>query len=390
MAVYGFMHAALLGSGEQIHLEQLETIRRTGLYDASEKISIGMLGRNHRAFADHGKFEIAYRSRQVEEHEFPTLRMLHEAASRMQPDDHVWYIHTKGANSYRPNSQPGPLGWRRFMEYYVLQHWRFLRGALWGHDCAGVQLRPEPWPHFSGNFWWARASYLRTLPVPMLTRSRTEAEEWLGLMGPRFYTALRWCIPDLYAVMPDPGLYSFYEPIRDRLTAGGDAEEASVESRAYLAMFLNSREAGWPRVLEIGLSDNGGVAAALSDAMELGALYGVLTHGAAGPALQERLGRSCFSDVRLAGCRDDVPTAPFLAGWTDPFDLAIIAHPAPPDVLVRTAAAAAVRLRQGGLLAVSIRQDDDATAAALCGISAMTPLWRLPSPFGWAVLSKSA
>ena len=34
---------------------------------------------------------------------------------------------------------------------------------------------------FSGNFWWARASYLAGCPRPILTSERYYYESWLGL-----------------------------------------------------------------------------------------------------------------------------------------------------------------------------------------------------------------
>jgi hypothetical protein len=41
-------------------------------------------------------------------------------------------------------------------------------------------------PLFAGNFWWARAKYLATLPEPE-TENRRQAEGWVGLGGPKVY-----------------------------------------------------------------------------------------------------------------------------------------------------------------------------------------------------------
>jgi hypothetical protein len=386
--IHGFMHVATLGHGEQIHLEQLDIIRKSGLYDATRKIQIGVVGRNCRAYGDNDKLTIGYRSRQVEEHEFPTLRMLHTAAAKMNPDDHVWYLHTKGANSYRP-SQPGPLGWRKFMEYYVAQHWRFTRAALAGYDVAGVQFRPEPWPHFSGNFWWARAGYLQMLPVPTLKTSRTEAEQWLGLSGPKFYTAMRWCIPDLYAKIPDPGIYSFFEPIRERLQARGDLLDEQLNALAYLVMFLNSREVGMARVLDVGMAGGGAMGAGLSEVTEVGQYFGVLLSGEVSPAMQNTLAQSCFTDCRLAKASPDEPAAPFLPGWTDPFDLAIVAGSLSDEQAARAVEAAGPRLRPGGMLAVMRHDSTPSVRANLSRLAGFNVLWDLEGPFGWVVATKT-
>jgi hypothetical protein len=48
---------------------------------------------------------------------------------------------------------------------------------------------PEQVPFFAGNFWWARASYLRTLEPP-LEESRWQAETWVSLGEPKVYDVL--------------------------------------------------------------------------------------------------------------------------------------------------------------------------------------------------------
>ena len=84
------------------------------------------------------------------------------------------------------------------MEHFTISHWRAAlramarRGAL----TAGVELWPHPariarrrtgfgpvW-HYSGNFWWARPSFLARLPDPLAAsrdgRDRHEcSEDWL-------------------------------------------------------------------------------------------------------------------------------------------------------------------------------------------------------------------
>jgi hypothetical protein len=106
------------------------------------------------------------------------------------PGAAVLYTHTKGA--YR-NMRSQDL-WRWEMTDRLLRAWPARLADLRDHDTAGVWwLTPEVMPtcvttpYYPGNFWWARADYLATLPeLPALSEiSRGRAEEWLGRGNPR-------------------------------------------------------------------------------------------------------------------------------------------------------------------------------------------------------------
>jgi hypothetical protein len=53
-----------------------------------------------------------------------------------------------------------------FFDYFNIENWTDCIEKLdEGFDCCGVNWLPElnP-PCFSGNYWWANSSYLKTLP----------------------------------------------------------------------------------------------------------------------------------------------------------------------------------------------------------------------------------
>jgi len=127
--------------------------------------------------------------------ELPTLARL----QRWLPDHPGWsvcYCHTKGA------SRPGdPLrdAWRRCMTRHVIWNWRKCVADLEaGADSVGCHwMTPERWgaallptktPYWGGNFFWAKASFLLTLPK--LTEDEKSMadfylpERWIG-EGPR-------------------------------------------------------------------------------------------------------------------------------------------------------------------------------------------------------------
>lgn len=124
-----------------------------------------------------------------------TLRLARSWA-REHPDGVVLYAHTKGAH----NPSVVQEAWRQSMTLDVVTGWRACVAALRDHDVAGPHwLTPQQYPnmliateanggsttpYFGGNFWWATAKYLASLPPPGIL-TRWAAERWIGLNRPR-------------------------------------------------------------------------------------------------------------------------------------------------------------------------------------------------------------
>jgi hypothetical protein len=71
------------------------------------------------------------------------------------------YFHTKGVSA---GWHDGKRSWRRLMQREVLAKWKSLLPRLEASDAIGVGWLPCERPHFSGNFWLARADWIRKLP----------------------------------------------------------------------------------------------------------------------------------------------------------------------------------------------------------------------------------
>jgi hypothetical protein len=93
------------------------------------------------------------------------------------------YVHSKGALTMNKCV----LHWHKLMEWYNVYQWRGSVQALnMGFQTSGVLLTDTPQRHYSGNFWWAKAGYLATLPDPLsegyyTDESRIKYEMWVGL-----------------------------------------------------------------------------------------------------------------------------------------------------------------------------------------------------------------
>lgn len=139
------------------------------------------------------------RSGVITRYEFPTLFLLWAHAQRA-PTIKILYLHTKGAS--REPSQKWNH-WRDYLLWGVVENWELcLERINEEEDMVGVDWAPgidlEKWGvtnprtngFWAGNFWWAKASYIMTLPDPLTLPigNRYYAEGWVGL-GENFKTA---------------------------------------------------------------------------------------------------------------------------------------------------------------------------------------------------------
>ena len=115
----------------------------------------------------------------------------------------VLRLHNKSSNYVNHPEQGIAYKWRDLIEYWNIERWQLLYSKLeQGYDAAGNHWMTVPWPHFSGNVWWARSSYIRQLPLlPLPTNvnstsldlkgwtPRHESEAWVGLHNPNVWSA---------------------------------------------------------------------------------------------------------------------------------------------------------------------------------------------------------
>jgi len=173
--------------------EQVLALRASNLLDRVTAIYVwgqdydrqdNMSGRTHaELFAKHGDVQEKIQEiladdfwdRQGHTYEFPTLEGLWnfcraEYMRARAPNNFVLYMHSKGSTKYKREWNEDSK-WRRTMQQFVLHRYtdcvEHLRN---GFSTCGALLEKRSegatWPHYRGNFWWARCDYIKQLQDP--------------------------------------------------------------------------------------------------------------------------------------------------------------------------------------------------------------------------------
>lgn len=179
-----FFHAPSIGNHKEIFEEMMNRIESTGLIDSLDILFVNMVTGD---IPEQRSSKIVYfKSGQNSDFEYPTLHALKSYCDGLHDDDNVLYIHLKGCSRSNGEVEKKKMdSWRDLLCYFTIDHHRrCLLELSSGSDACSVNYRSTPSPHFSGNFWWAKASLIKTLPnidVDYQRRGRYWAEFWIGL-----------------------------------------------------------------------------------------------------------------------------------------------------------------------------------------------------------------
>ena len=118
-------------------------------------------------------------------YEGQTLKVLHD---RCLLDDNtlVLYTHSKGIGHPTISSSC----WRQILDHYSVDQWTKCVNILQTTDSDIVGVKDISILNVSGNVWWAKSSYIKTLPEPIDSSKYTVEHKWPGT---REY---RWAFED--------------------------------------------------------------------------------------------------------------------------------------------------------------------------------------------------
>ena len=71
------------------------------------------------------------------------------------------------------------------MLYFLVERSQACLDLLDTCDTVGCNFSESPYPHFSGNFWWATTEYIRTLSTTRLLE-KMDAEWWIHSGSPTY------------------------------------------------------------------------------------------------------------------------------------------------------------------------------------------------------------
>ena len=95
--------------------------------------------------------------------------------------------------------------WRKMMEYFIFEKYNVALNVLKEFDTYGCKydnpiVPPFHYRYYAGNFWWSKASYIKTLPSfsDDERKNRYWAENWLLLKSAHVFSAFNTPV-ELYA-----------------------------------------------------------------------------------------------------------------------------------------------------------------------------------------------
>lgn len=174
--IHHFYHAYADGSWREPLTEHLTALREHGLMDSLATFQVGVVGGEASRREVISLLDDATIIAEADEGwEQVTLFKLRDFAR--DNDGVYFYAHTKSA----ANPTDINIGWRKSMTYYNVVRWQDALSHLAEHDAVGCHwLGRFDNPIFGGNYWWANARHIRSLPEPKMI-SRYHAETWVGL-----------------------------------------------------------------------------------------------------------------------------------------------------------------------------------------------------------------
>lgn len=177
--VHIYYHIYATDGVESIIDEQLNLIKNH--FDFPYKLNIGIAIAEDNKSITHilNKFNDNVKDVRANGNEFVTLDLIQKDKDKFGDSDYILYLHTKGASKQNKELYRNIVSWRHIMNYFNIEKSKSVinlfektnyntYGILFG--VAGI------YKVYSGNFWWAKASYIKTIDLGEMRKSRTKAE----------------------------------------------------------------------------------------------------------------------------------------------------------------------------------------------------------------------
>ena len=201
-------HFVELNGWQQVADQQWDLIVNSDLINKVDEISVCGNGQpwtftNWIATKNNPKLKFYNVNSSAAFHEYPTLNFMYEVSKAATEPFYICYLHLKGLTRW---GDVNVGDWRDFMNWANIERWQDNITALDnGADVVGTNYNTVPWPHFSGNFWWAKSEYIATLdillhpefklarngtqftPHPTNPHWRFDHEAWVHSKNPKYF-----------------------------------------------------------------------------------------------------------------------------------------------------------------------------------------------------------
>lgn len=175
---YIYVHICCKNNWYQIFENIINFIKVSKLYDVITEIRCCVLGnfdKSKYTLFDDEKITIINKHMNMKLYERFTLNNLYDDCQK--EDFYVLYLHTKGITKQHLRSVKD---WVDYMLYFNTYKHKEIFNLLEKYNAIGVNFfytNNIP-PHFSGNFWWSKSSYIKTLKRE-IGKKYCDPEFWL-------------------------------------------------------------------------------------------------------------------------------------------------------------------------------------------------------------------
>jgi len=137
---------------------------------------------------NHPKIELKNFGSNKERYEFPAMKFIRNLCK--DEDCNMLYFHCKGLLHENDKIKD----WIDMLEYFNIEKYKHCLDKLIDYDMVGCNYYPSiheisyvenpfpfyfNFPHFSGNYWWTKSSYVNTFKDELSETNRFDAEFWI-------------------------------------------------------------------------------------------------------------------------------------------------------------------------------------------------------------------
>lgn len=178
--IHIYYHIYAIEGVDAIVMEQLELIKAN--FDFPYKLNIGIsIPTNTTSIFNllNSIDKTNLRDIVIDGNEFVTLNLIEKDREKFGDSDYILYLHTKGASKQNDSNYKNIITWRHVMNYFNIEKYKnvFKIFEKTSYNTYGILYTlVAHWKIYSGNFWWAKASYIKTLKLNEVKQNRFNAE----------------------------------------------------------------------------------------------------------------------------------------------------------------------------------------------------------------------